>query len=136
MDTHIIAERIREARNKAGFTQKEVADRLGMTYQAISNYERGINRIEVSILSALCNLYGTTVPEILQGENDEQEKKTVQLKQYHPTQPASLAPDEYQLVEDYRSLNNQGQEFIRQTMYAAKQAYKKMPDVSDMEQQA
>ena len=85
MDTHIIAKRIREARNKAGFTQKEVADRLGMTYQAISNYERGINRIEVSILSALCNLYGTTVPEILQGEDYEQKKNPVQFEEYNPT---------------------------------------------------
>ena len=49
---------------------------------------------------------------------------------------SSLSPDEHQLVEDYRSLNEQGQEYIRQTMYMAKQTHKKMPDLSDVEKQA
>ena len=49
---------------------------------------------------------------------------------------SALSPDELQLVEDYRSLNNQGQEYIRQTMYMAKQTHKKMPDLSDVEKQA
>ncbi|WP_306488322.1 ribbon-helix-helix domain-containing protein [Agathobaculum sp.] len=49
---------------------------------------------------------------------------------------STLSPDELQLVEDYRSLNKQGQEYIRQTMYMAKQTYKKMPDLSDVEKQA
>ena len=85
MDTQIIANRIKEARKKAGLTQKEVADRLGMTYQAISNYERGVNRIEVSILSALCNLYGISVPEILQGHDSENKKTPIQFEEYRPT---------------------------------------------------
>ena len=41
-----------------------------------------------------------------------------------------------QLIDDYRSLNEQGQEYIRQTMYMAKQTHKKMPDLSDLEKQA
>lgn len=39
-------------------SQKEVAQRLGLTPQAISNYERGINKIDVGTVSALCDLYG------------------------------------------------------------------------------
>ncbi len=48
----------------------------------------------------------------------------------------ALSADETQLIDDYRSLNEQGQEYIRQTMYMAKQTHKKMPDLSDMEKQA
>ena len=44
----------------------------------------------------------------------------------------ALSADEQQLIDDYRSLNEQGQEYIRQTMYMAK----KMPDLSDLEKQA
>ena len=47
-----------------------------------------------------------------------------------------LSQDERQLVEDYRLLNDQGQEYIRQTMYMATQTYKKMPDLSNLEKQA
>lgn len=48
----------------------------------------------------------------------------------------ALSADEQQLITDYRSLNEQGQEYIRQTMYMAKQTHKKMPDLSDLEKQA
>ena len=48
----------------------------------------------------------------------------------------ALSADEQQLIDDYRSLNEQGQEYIRQTMYMAKQTHKKMPDLSDLEKQA
>ena len=48
----------------------------------------------------------------------------------------ALSADEQQLIDDYRSMNEQGQEYIRQTMYMAKQTHKKMPDLSDLEKQA
>lgn len=54
-----------------------------------------------------------------------------------PQQPVKqYSADEQQLIDDYRSLNEQGQEYIRQTMYMAKQTHKKMPDLSDLEKQA
>ena len=65
-----------------------------------------------------------------------------QLMQEHPQIAQNTAPvpalsaDEQQLIDDYRSLNEQGQEYIRQTMYMAKQTHKKMPDLSDLEKQA
>lgn len=55
-----------------------------------------------------------------------------QIAQNAAPAPA-LSADEQQLIDDYRSLNEQGQEYIRQTMYMAKQTHKKMPDLSDME---
>ena len=48
----------------------------------------------------------------------------------------ALSADEQQLIDDYRSLNEQGQEYIRQTMYMAKQTHKEMPDLSHLEKQA
>ena len=51
-------------------------------------------------------------------------------------QVPALSADEQQLIDDYRSLNEQGQEYIRQTMYMAKQTHKKMPDLFDLEKQA
>lgn len=60
-----------------------------------------------------------------------------QLKIAQNTAPVpALSADEQQLIDDYRSLNEQGQEYIRQTMYMAKQTHKKMPDLSDLESQA
>ena len=60
-----IARRIKKARLDAGLTQKAVADILGITYQAISNYERGTNRIDTDTLSKLCNIYGIKISDLL-----------------------------------------------------------------------
>ena len=48
---------LKEARKNHGFTQAEVARKLGVTFQAVSNYERGINNIDDETLARLCNLY-------------------------------------------------------------------------------
>ena len=57
--------RLKNARINAHMTQKEAADKLGITYQAISNYERGINRVDVITLSKLCALYDIEISEFL-----------------------------------------------------------------------
>lgn len=48
----------------------------------------------------------------------------------------TLTTDERQLIEDYRSLNKDGQEYIRHTMFMVKQTHKKIPNLSNMEKQA
>lgn len=63
-----IAERLRAAREKANITQKEAADTLGVTLQAISNYERAVTRVDVESLGVLCKLYGVTVDSIVTGD--------------------------------------------------------------------
>lgn len=57
--------RLRAARQEAGLTQNQVARKLGVTYQAISNYERDKCRIESGILKQLCILYQITPVELL-----------------------------------------------------------------------
>lgn len=45
----------------------------------------------------------------------------------------SLIMNKQQLISDYRELSAQGQKYIRQTMFMAKQTYKKSADNSTME---
>ena len=42
-DTVKIGKKIAELRKKKDMTQFELADRLGISYQAVSNWERGIS---------------------------------------------------------------------------------------------
>lgn len=60
-----IASKIRNARIVARLTQAQVAEKIGVTYQAISNYERGKNAIESDILVKLCEIYGIEPMSIL-----------------------------------------------------------------------
>ena len=60
-----IGRRLKRARLDAKLTQKEAADRLGITYQAISNYERGTNRVDTDTLTKLCAIYGVKIGDLL-----------------------------------------------------------------------
>jgi transcriptional regulator with XRE-family HTH domain len=40
-----VGDRIKEARLSAGISQQELGDRMGVSYQQVQKYERGINRI-------------------------------------------------------------------------------------------
>lgn len=66
-----IASKLKQARINANMTQREVANILGMTYQAISNYERGKTKVESDILIKLCKIYNVSVPEILSDTSEE-----------------------------------------------------------------
>lgn len=60
-----IALKLKQARIKSNMTQKQVADILGMTYQAISNYERGKTKVESDILIKLCKIYNISIHDVL-----------------------------------------------------------------------
>lgn len=64
MGRYEIASRLKEARERAGLTQKEAADKVGLTPQAISNFERGINQVSNDVLRKLCDLYKVS-PDII-----------------------------------------------------------------------
>ncbi|MBV9553720.1 MAG: helix-turn-helix transcriptional regulator, partial [Alphaproteobacteria bacterium] len=47
---HHVGARVRERRIMLGFTQQQLADLIGVTYQQAHKYERGINRISAGRL--------------------------------------------------------------------------------------
>jgi transcriptional regulator with XRE-family HTH domain len=54
----LLAERLREARESAGFSQEDVAQKLSMLRPAISQIENGHRRVEALELARLAKLYG------------------------------------------------------------------------------
>ena len=57
--------RLAEARRAKNMTQMELADRLGISFQAVSNWERGISMPDISKLPELSELLGVSVDELL-----------------------------------------------------------------------
>ncbi len=57
----LLGERLRQARDLAGFSQGEAAQKLGVTSAALSQYEGGKRRIEVLMLDRIASLYGVPV---------------------------------------------------------------------------
>ncbi|MGN1189119.1 MAG: helix-turn-helix domain-containing protein [Candidatus Ornithospirochaeta sp.] len=73
-DTLKTAKTIREARTKKNMTQMELSDLMGVSYQAVSNWERGISMPDISKLTLLSEVLGIGIEEILGGDK---EKSTV-----------------------------------------------------------
>ena len=75
--TDTIAKKIRNARIRLNMTQNELADQMNVSYQAVSNWERGNSLPDISRLSELCSLLHLSLNELL-GEDVMLAEKIIQ----------------------------------------------------------
>lgn len=76
MKDNKVAELLIRLRKENGFTQSDLADRLDISFQAVSKWERGENLPDAFTLIEIAKIYGITVDEILKGDlNKKDEKK-------------------------------------------------------------
>lgn len=59
-----IAKNICFYRKKAGYTQKALADQIGVKNSAISNWESGQNSIDIELLFKVCSVLGVSINDI------------------------------------------------------------------------
>lgn len=62
------AERIKNLRKKAGYTQEQVADLLNVDRRTISNIEGGKKGCSVDMFLRFSELYGVTLDYLLKGD--------------------------------------------------------------------
>ena len=77
-----VGRKIKELRMKNNMTQMNLADLLGVSYQAVSNWERGNSMPDISKLSELSAAFHCTIDELL-GNSPETEliKTAVQMEE-------------------------------------------------------
>ena len=76
----VLGENLAKYRKKAGYSQEELADKLGVSRQAVSKWERGEASPDTENLIALSRLYGVTLDELVNKEPSESETKTNEKK--------------------------------------------------------
>jgi len=59
---------IKELREQQNMTQKELADRLQVSFQTISKWENGKSLPDLEMMSNLCQIFGISINELLSGE--------------------------------------------------------------------
>jgi transcriptional regulator with XRE-family HTH domain len=64
-----IGNRISQLRREKGLTQEEMAEKLGVTPQAVSKWENDISYPDILLLPKIAKLLGVTVDELLSGES-------------------------------------------------------------------
>jgi len=58
-----IGQHLRARRMLLGMSQEKLGERLGLTFQQIQKYEKGVNRISVSRLIDLCRAVDCSIPD-------------------------------------------------------------------------
>lgn len=69
-------QRFARLRKSKGYTQEQIADKVNISYQAVSKWENDISSPDISILGELANILGVTLDELL-GRVDPNEVKLV-----------------------------------------------------------
>lgn len=61
-------QRIKELRLSLGFTQKELADQIGVAQNTIAQYEKGNAKTSIEAIVSLANILQTTTDYLLLGK--------------------------------------------------------------------
>lgn len=69
-ETMQVAKKIKELRIKKNMTQMNLADAIGVSFQAVSNWERGNAMPDISKLGELADIFGCSIDDLL-GESRE-----------------------------------------------------------------
>ena len=67
MDTYITGQTIKNLREKRGFTQAELADKLGVTDKAISKWETAKGLPDITLIEPLAKALSVSVMELMTG---------------------------------------------------------------------
>lgn len=87
--------RIAEFRKLNGYSQRDLAEKLGKSFRTIQKWENGETFPPADALCAICEILKTD-PNTLMGWYES-----------HPSESQTLAPDERELIENYRRSGNQ-----------------------------
>ena len=72
-----IGKTIKKIRAERGMTQEQLAERLHVTRQAVSNWEQGKTQPDVETLSSMAEVFEVSVEELIYGNGAHKESKIV-----------------------------------------------------------
>lgn len=73
-DIQLLKEKIRFYRRRSGLTQTELAEKLGVSFQAVSNWETGSTVPDLDNLCAISAFFGVSLDSLLRGETETGEQ--------------------------------------------------------------
>jgi len=94
-----IGTKIKQLREDLGLNQTEFASMIGVSNSRVSNWEKGINRPDVDLLSKICEVLHVSADDLLELNND-----------------ISLNTREQILIKNYKELSNNGRLFLDNTL--------------------
>lgn len=104
----IVGQRLRWRRRELKLTQEQLGERLGLTFQQVQKYEKGVNRISAGRLFEMAQVLGITITYFYEGVNeliDSPHGMTVQEDDHPPTLP-KLDGEAMDLVTAFQKIDD------------------------------
>lgn len=81
----IFSERLKKEREKKGWSQHDLAERIHVSRQSVSKWETGKNYPSIEMIIHLSDLFGVTIDELLRSDKELKDKVIKDSKQLaHP----------------------------------------------------
>lgn len=74
------SERLREALRESGLTQKDLAEKAGITEAAVSHYLKGDRLPRAAVASRIANILGTSSDYLMSGTAGDKETEILEAK--------------------------------------------------------
>ena len=88
-----IGDRICTKRKQLGLTQEQVADKMDVSIQMISNLERGNKAIKIDNLIKISEILGVSTDYILTGKNTTEDNSTL------TSRISSLSKEDFEMID-------------------------------------
>ena len=62
-----VGENIKKTRNKIGITQEQLAEKINVTRQAVSNWENGKTEPDIETLTKIAQIFDISIDELVDG---------------------------------------------------------------------
>ena len=122
-DMNEVGKRITQLRKDRNMTQMELADKLGISYQAVSNWERGSSMPDISKLPELAELFNISIDFILGSNNEKYAKIVNTVIEEEKSGHSSAIPFESDEINEVIPLLKPEQ---------AKKLYENVPDIKSL----
>lgn len=107
MENKDLAKRLKELRDKSGWLQKDVADKLNVRSNTLSGYESGTRSPDPDMIVKLAELYQVSTDYLLGHKNYDVDKSDAVLFEYYRSKIITEFPDVDLMFKDMASLTGE-----------------------------
>ena len=111
----IVGQRLRWRRRELKLTQEQLGEKLGLTFQQVQKYEKGVNRISAGRLFEMAQVLGITITYFYEGVDDLLEEPGM-LSVHEDDHPPSLPVLDGEAMELIKAFQQIGDKSLRRSL--------------------
>lgn len=81
--SYVTGKAIKELRQKSKLTQKELAEKIGVSDKAVSKWETERGLPDIAVIEDLAKVLGVSIAELLAGDYKQNENRSANMKKMH-----------------------------------------------------